>query len=417
MNGMMGGMWRRIRSAAIVATLAVASFGIGSESRAQFGMFGMEAEMGDFLKPAVSTRMLKQYGDMLGLSEDQKRAAEELLAAYQGDFRDSVDRLKEVYQAMQEESQDTGEWEVYQEVLPNAMVKYMRKADGLNKVLLDDLKAVLTPAQLEQFPVFERALRRKSTFKMGFEGTQKIDLSEMITNLRLDAGSWGSVGPSVGQYEQEMDTVIVAHNKMVREMMDAMLKAMESGKGAMWENPEMMETMQKMQKDFEDNAKKFGEINDKYIRQVEGLLPEDKKGEFQREVQITKYPMVYKRSQASRYIETAEKLADLDAGQKEGLKGLKEAYLRDAESANTKWASVIDEVRSSQSGEGMGFGGGGIWMLRQNEKYIEAQTARKTLDTKTMESVKALLNEEQKKKMPSASKRPEFDFDLPLGTK
>lgn len=416
MKSMMSGMWRRVRSAAVVATLAVATIGLTHESRAQFGMFGMEAEMGDFLKPSVSTRMLKQYGEMMGLSEAQRKAAEELLAAYQGDFRDSVDRLKEVYQAIQEESQDTGEWEVFQDALPASMVKYMRKVDTLNKGLMDDLRSVLTPAQLEQFPVFERALRRKSTFKMGFEGTQKIDLSEMVANLRLESGVWGSVAPSLGQYEVELDTVIVAHDKMTREAMESMLESLEAGK-KMWEDEESMEKMQKMQKDFMDNAKKFGEINDKYARQIEGQLPEDKKAAFQREIQLLKYPMVYKRSQASRYIEAAEKLPGLEAGQLEGIRGIKETYAREAESANTKWVSVIDEVRNSQASDGMGFGGGGIWMLRQNEKYIEAQTARKTLDTKTIESVKALLNDEQKKKMPSASKRPEFDFDQPLGTK
>ena len=416
MMGMMSNMGRRVRSLVIAAAIGAASLGLTTESKAQFGMMGMETEMGDFLKPAVSTRMLKQYAEMLGLSEDQKRAAEELLAAYQGDFRDSVDRLKEVYTAIQEESQDTGEWEVYQDALPSAMVKFMKKADKLNKGLMDDLKTLLKPAQVDRFPSFERALRRKSVFKMGFEGTQKIDLNDTVENLRLDAGAWGAVAPALGQYEQEMDTVIVTHNTMVREFMDEMLKATEGGKGRMWEDPEMMEKMQKMQKDFGENAKKFGEINDKYIRQVEGQLSDEKKGAFLREIQLTKYPMVYKRSQASRYIESAEKLADLDAGQKEGLKGIKETYLRDADTANTKWASVIDEIRSSQTGGEMGFGGG-VWALRNNEKYQEAQKARKALDTKTMDAVKALLNDEQKKMMPSASKRPEFDFDQPLGTK
>lgn len=415
MMGMMSNMGRRVRSLVIAAAIGAASLGLTTESKAQFGMMGMEAEMGDFLKPAVSTRMLKQYAEMLGLSEDQKRAAEELLAAYQGDFRDSVDRLKEVYTAIQEESQDTGEWEVYQEALPSAMVKFMRRTDNLNKGLMDDLKTLLKPAQMDKFPSFERALRRKSVFKMGFEGTQKLDLNDTLETLRLDAPAWGSVAPAMGQYEQEIDTVIVAHNKMVREAMDDMLKDLEGGK-KIFEDPEAMQRMQKMQKDFEENGKKFGEINDKFIRQVESQLPDEKKLAFQREIQITKYPMVYKRSQASRYIETAEKLTDLDAGQREGLKGIKETYLRDAETANSKWASVIDEVRSSQGGE-MGFGGGGIWMLRNNEKYQEAQKARKALDTKTMDAVKALLNDEQKKKMPSASKRPEFDFDQPLGTK
>lgn len=407
---------RRIRSvgAAVLigATAALAS--LPSEAQAQMGMMGLGNEMGDMLKPAVNSRMLKQYGDVIGLSAEQKKAADELLAAYQADYRDSVSRLEEVYQAVQEEAQDTGDYSsVYEEALPSAMIKFMKKTEKLNKGILEDIKALLDPAQAARFPAFERALRRKSSFKMGMEGVSKMDLSETVSGLGLDQSASTAIAPALEAYETDLDRQLIAHDKMFREAMESMIKNMEEGK-KIQEDPELM---MKMMKDFSESGKKLTEINDKFVKQIQPQLPDAAQKEFDYQVKLAKYPQVYKKSMATRFLDAAEKMTDLDAGQKEGLKTLKETYAREAEAANTKLTGIIDEIRGSSDNEMGGFGGGGAWMLRQNPKYMEGLEARKALDTKTIDAVKSLLNDEQKKKMPNAMKRPEFDFDQPLGTR
>ncbi|MBC7772531.1 MAG: hypothetical protein H7210_08570 [Pyrinomonadaceae bacterium] len=407
---------RRVRSvgAALVLGASTLLASLPSEAQAQMGMMGLGGEMGDMLKPAVNTRMLKQYGDIIGMSAEQKRAAEELMVAYQADHRDSVARLEEVYQAIQEEAQDTGDYSaVYENALPSAMIKFMKKMEKLNKGILEDIKALLDPAQVARFPAFERALRRKSAVKMGMEGMSKMDLSDTVTSLGLDQSAATAVASVLDQYEIELDNELVAHDKMFRETMEEMFTGLEEGKKPQ-DDPEKM---MKMMKDFSDSAKKLTDINEKYARQIQPQLPEAAQKEFEYQIKLAKYPQVYKKAMATRYIDAAMKMPDLDAGQKEGLKTIKEAYERDADASNSKWSGIIDEVRAASTDEMGGFGGGGAWMLRQNPKYTEALEARKALDTKTIDAVKSLLNDEQKKKMPNAMKRPEFDFDQPLGTR
>src|SRR5262245_59630011 len=115
--------------AAVIALLV--SFLVGVPAHAQMGMMGLGGEMGDLIKPSHHPRLLKQYAEILGLTPDQKRAADELLNAYQTDFRDSVSRLEEIYQSINEEIQESGEWDLYQQALPNVMVKFMKKAEKL----------------------------------------------------------------------------------------------------------------------------------------------------------------------------------------------------------------------------------------------------------------------------------------------
>ena len=57
---------------------------------------------------------------------------------------------------------------------------------------------------------------------------------------------------------------------------------------------------------------------------------------------------------------------------------------------------------------------GGMWQIAQNPKYVEARTARNSVDEKAVESIKALLNEAQRAKLPKKNYRAEWDFDRPV---
>jgi len=392
--------------------IASASLFPATEARAQFGLAGMGGEMREMLKPAVNSRQLKRYSDVLGLTPAQKQAADDLLAAYQGDFRDLVSRLEEVYQAVQDETSETGEWEMYQTVIPDAMIKFMKKSEKLNKGVLEDIKAVLSEQQAARFVVFERAVRRSGSFNAMFDGMQKVNLTELIDGLRLDPGAGTAIGGTVEQYETELDPILVRLDKTIKDFMEVMSQEMAAGRRP----EEDGEKMAAFMKDVMESGKQVATVNEKYVRLITPQLPEDAQKELDLAVKTAKYPQVYKRSQAMRIISAAEALTDLEASQREGIKGIKETYERDAATANGRWTTAIDDV--------MGSGGDDPnsmmmmkWQLKENEKYKEAAAARKALDEKTVDSVRALLSEDQKAKLPSATKRPEFDMDAPLGTR
>ncbi len=378
-------------------------------AEAQMGLGMMGGEMGDLVKPTTNARLLKQYAEMLGLSADQKRAADELLIAYQTEFRDAVTRLEEIYQAINEEVQDSGDWEIYQQAIPSAMVKFMKKTEGLNNTFLGDLKTILDNQQLARFDAVERLHRRKASIKMGLDGLQRIDLVDTVTGMRLDPGAATGSAATLEQYSIEMDRELVSRDKMFRGFIDEMAKFMEEGN-----SPEQEpEFMQKWMKDVTESGQRLESVNAKYIPIVRSSLPEQVQAEYDTQIKLAKYPSIYKRSYAARVFDAAEKLPDLDASQKEALKTIKDTHTRDAGAANDKWAAVLDELKSAQGDQGMF--GGGMWMIRQDPKFVEARDARKAIDDKAVDALKALLNEAQRAKLPKKNYRPEWDFDRPAG--
>jgi hypothetical protein len=162
--------------------------------------------------------------------------------------------------------------------------------------------------------------------------------------------------------------------------------------------------------DLGDAGKRLESINSKYIPQVRAALPEASQADFDLQIKIAKYPAIYRRSYASRIFDAVDKLPDLEPAQKEGLKNLKETYLRESAAANDRWASVLDDLKSAQ-GDEMAMMGGGMWMIQQDQKYIEVRDARKAVDDKAVDSVNALLTEAQRAKLPKKNYRPEWDFD------
>ncbi|MBC7772530.1 MAG: hypothetical protein H7210_08565 [Pyrinomonadaceae bacterium] len=367
-------------------------------ARAQMGAI---RAMGGMATPSVNARQLKQYGEILGLSPEQKKAAEELLASYEAEFLASVTRLTELQKSMQDEFAQTGDLSVIQDVMGDAMKKFRKKIDKVDRGLIDDLKSLLTDSQRELWPLVERVHRRKTTINWGSLSGESVDLVDIAQGLRLDAAQMANLKEVLDQYASDLDRELVGRNKIVEEQVATWLEGMM--------NPDM-EKIQSQAKELRDASVRILEINKRFARQIEGQLPLEAQIEFKDRVKQSSFPSIYRKSYALRTIEAADKLEGLDPAAKEGVKNLKEQYLREVVSANDGWAAAISEHELSQDGMqamAMQFG------RQMPEDIKKAKEVRDALDEKTVEAVKALLTDEQKASLPDKKFRPEFDFDAP----
>jgi hypothetical protein len=352
--------------------------------------------------PALGKRQLKQYSQILTLNPEQSSAAAELLAGYDTEYRAAVQRMREINKAVQEEVQQTGDWNIYQSVFADAGKKFFKKTEKLNNSLLEDIKALLDERQLQQWDRVQRMHRRQTTTRFGWLSGEKLDLTDVVAGMRLDTGATAAVAGPLEQYEIDLDRELQALQKVIHEQMEMSWQDSEGN----WDQSKW----EKIWKDMRDAGKRIADVNHRSSRQIQGLLPADLQGTFAAQVKLETYPGVYKQSFATRVLEAAEKIEDLDVGQREAIKGLKENHQRDAGAVNDKWAAAIAEIESGNDQEAMGGWWGGY---NENPKIQEHRTARKTVDDKVVEAVKALLNEEQRKRLPDRKKRPEFDFDAP----
>lgn len=388
--------WRGV----LLALLAVAATCVAEPARAQMGAI---RAMGGMATPSVNARQLKQYGEILGLSAEQKKAAEELLASYEAEFLASVTRLTTLQKSMQDEFAQTGDLSVIQDVMGDAMKKFRKKIDKVDKGLIDDLKSILTDAQREKWPLVERVHRRKTTINWGSLSGESVDLIEITEGLRLDAAQMANLKDVLEQYSTDLDRQLVGRNKIVEEQVATWLEGMM--------NPDL-EKIQAQAKELREASVTILEINKRFARQIEGQLSLEAQKEFKERVNQSSFPSIYRKSYALRIIEAADKLEGLDAAAKDGIRNVKEQYLRDVVPANDGWAAAISEHELSQDGMAamaMQFG------RQLPEPIKQAKEVRDALDQKTVDAVRALLTDEQKAKLPDKKFRPEFDFDAPAG--
>ena len=387
---------------ALLACVVVALFAPLTAS-AQWGIWGVLQEQ---RKPAITGRILKQYSDMLGLRGDQQNAADELLFAYEREQRRLAERFDSVSQSINDEYEfeDDQEVQPWRDVWPKLNRTFLAKSMKLNKGIMDDLKALLDSEQAARWADIERLHRRKSTLTWGGRVADQIDLVDLIKGMRLDETVATSIGATLRQYELDLDRELQARVKYIEDTGEAWFKLMEEYDETKWT---------KMGKEFADVNKKVGEVNDRYRRMLGSELPEEPAKEFLKRVNQAIYPKIYRTSHTDMVLEAAAKLEGLDAATLEGIKGVKENYERDTEAANQKWAAALTEQDERIEKDG---GQQAMWWGNwrpEDPKVQEARAARRAIDKKATAAVKAMLSDEQRKKLPDRKWRPEWDLDAP----
>src|SRR5690606_13465942 len=142
-----------------------------------------------------------------------------------------------------------------------------------------------------------------------------------------------------------------------------------------------------------DASRRVKEVNQRYARQLENLLPEGKRGAFTATVKREMYPMVYREMYASRVLSAAEKIEDLDDAQRASLAAIRDSHARELASLNAQMEAAIEERENTADMMQMfarGRGGRGE----------EIRAARRDLDAATVQRVRDLLTEAQREKLP-----------------
>lgn len=363
---------------------------------------GAIRRMGGMTTPSMNARQLRVYSEILGLSEAQRKSAEQLLSGYEAEYLAAVARITELQQSMQAEFTQTGDIAAMQEIMGDMLKKFRRRTDTIEKTFIEDFKTLLTPAQVEQWPRVERAHRRATTINWGSLSGESVDLTQLVEGLRLTTAQGEPLKETLEQYSVDLDRELIARNTVMDEQVAAWMDRLM--------NPDM-EKLQAQQKALRESSLKILEINKRYARQIEGLLPVEEQAAFKEKMKLASFPQVYRKPYVMRAFEAVEKIDGLDAATREAAQNLREQYTRDVASANEAWTAAIveDELKEED-----GFAA----MARQfgsevPEAIKAAKDARLALDQKTIESLKALLSEEQQKMLPDAKSRPEFDFDAP----
>jgi hypothetical protein len=365
----------------------------GGGGGGMFGGMGMGG-MGQVFEPPINSRELDTYAQMLGLDADQTEALTALLEAHQQEFNESARIAREKLESLREEAREARDPQVWREM--GAQMETFRKArQKMEDSFFSDFKAVLTPAQTEKFPKIERQRRREQTIGRGLMSGERVDLIRTIADLKLPAEQLEAVQPTLDLYEADLDRELATRNTVYEESQSKIREMFEAGN---------MDEMQKVLEKGREASKRVRDVNRRYARQLETMLPTEAQAKFAEQVRRESFPMVYRPTQASRALEAARAFTDLDENQTAALGTLAETYDRELTSLNKQLEqATLDREESITAQDLMSRGMGGF--RGEDGPAGELREKRRELDNTTMDKLRALLTPEQIENLPRRDDR------------
>jgi hypothetical protein len=393
---------RRLASFSLLSALLVGGVGIsltGSIAKAQSFVVARSTggPIGAGGATQISSRSVERYAALLGLSDQQKELAKQLHEGYQASFRSATDEMQRAMEETREAYEETQDASVFMEKMPAVQRSHKQKTTAIEAQFMDDLKAILDPAQAEAWSKVERQRRRETILRGGQLSGESVDLLEIVEGLGLDAAP-PELTEALDQYELDLDRALVAK----KAVLDAQGEFNLNG------GPLDLDSLRKHSDAAKAAGTKVKEVNEQHARKVESIVPESKRVEFAGVVKRQSFPRVFRPSQVVRAIDQAMKFDDLDATQKRTIQSLREAYERDVAPLNDAWASAIEEDEKDPDNMSLGDGAMQVKIGSPEDEgkqspLDKARKARREFDDATRERLLAALTPAQREKLPKRS--------------
>jgi hypothetical protein len=324
-----------------------------------------------------------------------------LFDGYQQQFTAAAKKAREEIDALRDEARESRDPSIFREVGEKSLA-FRQSRDQMEQSFLGDFKAVLTEEQTTKWPKFERMRRRETTIGRGLMSGERVNLFELVNDLKLTPEQRTTIEPTLDQYEVDLDRELIQRNKMQEEIQEKMRDFFNDPEGA-----------DEWIKKGRDAAVKVRDVNRRYFTQLQTQIPEDKRTDFESAFKRESFPTIYREQYATRVIAAAGKMSDLDAGQQSGLASIRESYEREVQSIqrdmekaqedqemNFSIANMMGRRGGGDGGRGNNNNNRGGGFFGEDTELGKLRAKRRELETGTVDKVRALLNEEQAAKLP-----------------
>lgn len=365
--------------------------------------------MGDF-DGSIPRSNLDKYAKVLRMDQDQKQMAGNLYEGYLASYKAITKEMREAIQDISRRAQEDRDWSLFRTEMPQKMKGFGERMEKAQASFLDDVKALLTDDQRARWPKVERMRRRDESLRFGFISGAGVDVVDVTANALGDTPPPEELAGVLDRYELEMDKALQELHDAGKQQQD---KAMEAASNM------DMGAIRDMMKKFEDMGKGLRDLNQRYARLVQPLLPAEAGARFNAEIKRRSFPRVYRETLAEKSLAAAEKFSDLTPEQKQTLATLREQADRELAAAKDAWAAAITEQENTEGGmfSGMmqGAMGGGDGGGSQGVK--DARTAQNDLADQILTKLKAALTDTQKERLPTKEdlKQSDSGFDVMFG--
>jgi hypothetical protein len=346
--------------------------------------------------PAVTSRQVEKYTSMLGLTKDQQATLKMLHEGYAEQARESGEKSREKFQKLREEMRDSEDREGLMKQMQTSMQEVRDARKKQDEGFANDVKAILTPEQVEKWPTVERMQRREASMRRGFISGERVDLVQLVGENKVSAEGQKAAATILSDYEVELDRELAKRNEWQEKQFQKMGELRQEGD---------FEGIQKLIEEGRTLDVKVRDVNRKFAKQIEGVLPEGDKAGFQTAFKRASFPEVYRTSQADESIEAALKMKDLTPEQKESITALQSSHAKTVNPLNEKLSAAIEEAEMNFNIGQMGQGGRGGFGGGDDSPAGKLRREKRDQDRATVESLKKVLTPAQVEKLPKREDR------------
>ncbi|MHC5003564.1 MAG: hypothetical protein ACYTJ0_10610 [Planctomycetota bacterium] len=232
----------------------------------------------------------------------------------------------------------------------NELQQLQRQIDGLSRDwkaerarlkagMIDGMRAVLNERQLEQWPAFERNLRRQKTLPEGRLSGEMVDPVILLRELRIEADASAALRDAVERYAVAADGALVARNDFLA---DARLRTMVAMLGRDLDTAIEIATRETRLREA------VRDTNDRGVAWIAAALDGEQAVAVRALWRQRAFPSVYQPTPTERAFRVAAALEDLDAEQEVIVIALRDMHREELASRNAALEAAIRARETSE---------------------------------------------------------------------
>jgi hypothetical protein len=215
-----------------------------------------------------------------------------------------------------------------------------------------------------------------------------VDLISLLESLHLPVADASLLTETLAAYELDLDRALLDKERVLKE--DEPFKMYNE-----YSAPKIMKQTTRIR----ENGLIIRDLNDRFARQIEAALPEERRAGFRTAFHAAAFPAVYSQNPGSRLLAAALNLPDLDTAQREAIGALRAHFERDLATANFKLEGAIRDLETAKKSVTMPIESGGsiqvlLGAIDQNP-VLKARKEKESLAIQLRDRIEKLLRPAQ----------------------
>lgn len=387
----------RIRAAGAALLLAAAA---AMPAHAQLGS---RTSLADAFRPDILQRDLALIDSTLRLDDLQRQVVETLMQDYMTAFSTGVENLKERMKAAQQDAtraNPTNPDAILERIMA-PLNEWRAEKRVMSDRFMADLRNQLGPQQLEQWPAFERALRRERLLPDGDLSGESVDLWAAVSRMDPTSVEQESIKPAMAAYEVALDEALLARERELQRIEDQMAAAMKAMN---------LDGMADAQEKVMVFRVKVRETNDAGIDSIAAAMG-DRGAEFRRRALEAGYPDVFRVHPVTVLIQQARALEGLTDEQRSQIDALASQFASACDEENLKLLASVRadepkgprrraEARKARTGPGAAGAPG----PSPDDPIVKGRVEKERMGQPFRDQLMAMLTPEQQAQLPGGIK-------------